>query len=202
MDAAAWDTRYAAAGQVWSLEPNGFVVEHTAELPPGTALDLAAGEGRNAVWLAARGWRVTAVDFSAVGLDKGRQRDPHDAVEWVRADATTWRPEAGGYDLVLVCYLHLPADERRAALANAAHGVAPGGVLLVIGHDLSNLTDGYGGPPDPAVLYDAGDVVDDLAGSPLRIVTAGSRRRPVSTESGPRSAIDVVVRAERPAVDG
>ena len=92
MDARAWDERYAATELVWSAGPNQFVESELKDLRPGRALDLAAGEGRNAIWLAEQGWEVTAVDFSLVGLDKGRAalaqrpggRDLH--VEWVHAD--------------------------------------------------------------------------------------------------------------------
>ena len=75
MDSQRWDERYSATGFVWATGPNQFVAAELASLPPGRAIDLAAGEGRNTVWLAERGWRVTAVDFSRVGLDKGRGRD-------------------------------------------------------------------------------------------------------------------------------
>ncbi|MFL6133228.1 MAG: class I SAM-dependent methyltransferase, partial [Nocardioidaceae bacterium] len=72
MDARAWDERYAASELIWSATPNRFVEAELTSLPPGRAVDLAAGEGRNALWLADRGWHVTAVDFSLAGLDKGR----------------------------------------------------------------------------------------------------------------------------------
>ena len=80
MDAAAWDERYAATALVWSAGPNQFVESELASLPPGRALDLACGEGRNARWLAERGWQVTAIDWSEVAVDKGRQ--VNDAVDW------------------------------------------------------------------------------------------------------------------------
>src|SRR3954463_1695499 len=92
MRAADWDQRYAEQRQ-WSAEPNALVAELLAGLPPGDAVDLAAGEGRHALWLAGRGWRVTAVDFSAVGLDRGRaQADAEQAssVTWVTADVLSW----------------------------------------------------------------------------------------------------------------
>ena len=104
MDADAWDERYAASELVWSAAPNRFVEAECADLPPGRAVDLAAGEGRNAIWLAGRGWRVTAVDFSRVALEKAARvvagSEAADRVEWVCADATTWTGE--GYDLAVV----------------------------------------------------------------------------------------------------
>ena len=107
MDARAWDERYAGAELVWSSRPNRFVEAEVAGLPPGLALDLAAGEGRNAIWLAEQGWQVTAVDFSSVGLDKGRRllasheraRDLH--VDWVHHDVLSFDPGPVGYDLAL-----------------------------------------------------------------------------------------------------
>ena len=121
----AWDERYAGSELVWSAEPNQFVGAECADLPPGRAVDLAAGEGRNAIWLARRGWNVTAVDFSQVALDKGRQLAGDTAVDWVCADATTWRGE--GYDLVVLAYLQLPAAERgRPPSATAFDALVPG----------------------------------------------------------------------------
>lgn len=155
MDAQQWDVRYAAAQQ-WSDEPNALAASLLADVPPGRALDLAAGEGRMAVWLARSGWQVTALDFSAVGLARGRTRAAQLGVdvEWQVADATRASLGDSCYELVLVLYLHLPSGELPGVLARAAAAVAPGGRLLVLGHDRGNLVRGVGGPPDPDVLYD------------------------------------------------
>lgn len=195
MDRAEWDRRYAGPELLWTAEPNRFLVEEVADLSPGRALDLGCGEGRNAVWLAECGWRVTAVDFSAVALGKARAlaRARGVEVELVEADLGTYSPTAGGFDLVLLLYIHVPADLRRAILGRARDALAPGGTLLVIGHDSSNLSEGYGGPQDGALLYGPDDLTADLAG--LRIRCAERRRRPVATPDGERRAVDVVVRA-------
>jgi 2-polyprenyl-3-methyl-5-hydroxy-6-metoxy-1,4-benzoquinol methylase len=200
MDAQAWDERYRASELLWTAEPNRFLVEHAGDLPVGRALDIAAGEGRNAVWLAREGWEVTAVDFSPVGLAKGRQlAEAHAvAVEWVQADVTTWEPEPAAYDLVIVLYLQLPAAQRTTVYQRAAAAVAPGGRLLVVGHDRSNLEHGVGGPQHPAVLFTDDDVVADLSGSGLEVETAAQVERPVPTDEGERTAIDCLVRAHRP----
>jgi SAM-dependent methyltransferase len=184
---------------VWRAEPNRFLVEAVVGLTPGRALDVACGEGRNAVWLASRGWKVVGVDFSSVALAKARRmaEDRGAEVEWVEADVVSWTPLRGVFDLVAVMYLHVPADQRRQVLANAAAALAPGGVLLVVGHDATNPAEGFGGPQDPAVLYGAQDVVCDLGG--LRIERAERVERPVDTESGPAVALDALVRAVRPA---
>ncbi len=198
MDRAAWDERYRSSELVWTADANRFVVVETADLAPGRALDLAAGEGRNAVWLAERGWRATAVDFSAPALDKARRlaeaRDV--AVETVLADVTEYEPEPRAFDLVVVAYLQLPEPARSAALRHAVDAVAPGGTLLVVAHDRSNLDGGYGGPQDPSVLSTPGEVAELLG--ELEIVKAARVERRVDTAGGTRVAIDHVVRARRP----
>ena len=209
MDAASWDQRYGGSDFVWTTEPNRFLPPVVADLSPGTALDLACGEGRNAVWLATEGWEVTGVDFSAVGLAKAATladaSGVGDRTRWVCADATAWDPD-GTFDLVVVFYLHLPESQRRAALSAAATALAPGGTVLVVGHDETNLTDGVGGPPDPAVLYGPGEVVADLRGAvpSLEVVRAEQVRRGVTVEVDgtptPRDAIDCLVLARRPGL--
>ena len=199
MDSVAWDQRYRQRELVWTSEPNRFLVSETQSLTPARAIDLACGEGRNAVWLAERGWRVTGVDFSSVATEKARQleaaRRVH--VDWVVADLLDYRPETSGFDLVIVFYLQVPAGERTAIVRAAARAVAAGGTFLLVGHDSSNIERGYGGPQDPAVLYTAEDVTEDLDGSGLRIERAEAVQRPVETTNGTRIAIDALVRASR-----
>ena len=175
MDARAWDERYSGRELVWSVTPNQFVVSELEHLTPGRALDVASGEGRNAIWLADRGWRVTAVDFSAAGLAKARAlQEAHESsgsmdVDWVHADVLEYDAETGGYDLALLAYLQLPADQRRESVRRAFDALAPDGTLFVIAHDSTNLTEGAGGPPDPTVLFTAEDILDDLAGYEFRV---------------------------------
>jgi SAM-dependent methyltransferase len=199
MDAAGWDERYRATESVWGADPNRWVAQEAAGLEPGVALDLACGEGRNAVWPAGLGWRVHAVDFSAVAVAKGaeleRRAHGRAGIDWVVADVTTYTaPEPA--DLALLCYLQVEAAARRATVRAAAAALAPGGVLLVIGHDSRNLGEGTGGPQDPRVLFTADDVVQDLAGSGLRIEKAGEQLRNV--DGAPRAAIDALLRATAP----
>jgi SAM-dependent methyltransferase len=201
MDADAWDQRYAATELVWSREPNQFVATELADLPPGRAVDLAAGEGRNAIWLASRGWSATAVDFSQVALDKGARLADDLDVTWVRADATTWQPPAP-VDLVVMAYFQVPAEDRRRAVRGAATMLAPGGTLLLVAHDSTNLTEGTGGPQDPAVLMSAEDVLADLEGIEVEVVRAERVAREVSAadEHGGterRTAWDCLVRVVR-----
>ena len=192
-----WDRRYAEAEHLWSAKPNRVLVAEAGSLPPGTALDLACGEGQNATWLAERGWRVTAVDFSEVAVAKARERARAAGVELdlVCGDLLDFEPEGGRYDLVVVFFLQLPTDERRIVLPRAARALAAGGTLLLVGHDLLNLTEGVGGPSDPNVLYTPEDVVEDLRG--LEIEKAERILRDVS--GADRPAVDVLVRARRPS---
>ena len=201
MDAREWDARYATTELVWSVTPNQFVADELADLPPGRAVDLAAGEGRNAIWLAGRGWDVTAVDFSQVALDKGRRLADGEhldgSVTWVCADATTWTADAA-YELVVVAYLQLPPGQRREAVRRAFAALRPGGTFLLVAHDLSNLGEGTGGPQDPAVLMTADDVLDDLEGTDFELVRAERVVRQVPQPDGTTApAYDALVRLQR-----
>ena len=193
-----WDKRYAGSDLLWSIEPNQFLVEETAALRPCRALDLAAGEGRNAVWLAEQGWSVDAVDFSAVALAKARRLAAAREVElnWIEADVERYSCAKSEYGLAIVFYLHLPWERMRHVLREAAAAVAPDGTLLLVGHDRINLDRGHGGPKDPGVLYTPDDVAGELPG--LMIEDATRRDRPVETETGVATAIDCLVRASRP----
>jgi len=198
VDQRQWDELYASTELVWTAEANRFVTEELAGLAAGRALDLGTGEGRNAIWLAGRGWQVTAVDFSAVGLAKAAElaaRHGVTGIRWVEADLREYQPGPAAYDLVLLAYVHLLPDEFGALLAAAVSALAPGGTLLVVGHDADNISRGYGGPQDPLVLHRVQDVVAALPG--LAIQRAEQARRPVLTGDGERTAIDTVVRAQR-----
>jgi SAM-dependent methyltransferase len=209
VDARGWDERYAAADLVWSATPNQFVEAELGDLRPGRALDLAAGEGRNALWLAGRGWQVTAVDFSLVGLDKGRAlqerhergRDLH--VDWLHGDVLELDPGPVPYDLALLAYLQLPSEQRRTAVRRAFSALREGGTLFLVAHDSTNLAEGTGGPQDPAVLYTAEEVLGDLDGERFEVLRAERVARVVS---GPgdehrgearRTAYDCLVRLLR-----
>jgi SAM-dependent methyltransferase len=204
VDAAGWDERYAAKERVWSLEPNRFVAEQVANLEPGRALDLAGGEGRNAIWLAQRGWEVELVEFSQIAIARARERAAQAGVELtctladVTANSVAADAALSPADLVVVSYLQLAREPWRRASRLAASLVAPGGTLLIVAHAARNLAEGTGGPSEPEVLRTPEEVVEDLAGTGLKIVTAGEVFRPVEIEGGEREAIDLLVRAERP----
>ena len=154
-----WNARYAQKELLWTAAPNRRFAEEVAGLAPGRALDLACGEGRNAVWLAERGWEVTGVDFSDVALAKAAELAASRGVEvdWVVADVLEYEPEPRAYDLVAVLYLQLRREALLRAIRGAANAVAPGGTLLVLGHDSTNIAEGHGGPKDASVLYTADD---------------------------------------------
>jgi SAM-dependent methyltransferase len=203
MDAEAWNERYRAGELVWSAGPNQFVETELAGLPPGRALDLAAGEGRNAIWLARQGFRVTAVDFAEAGLEKGRILGEGLDIDWVCADATTWTSPAA-YDVALVAYLQLRAPDRTRAMRNAYDSLRVGGTFLLVAHDLTNLTEGTGGPSDPAVLMTAEDVLTDLGGETFEVRRAERVARSVAAgathlhEAAPdATAWDCLVRVTR-----
>jgi SAM-dependent methyltransferase len=192
MDAHTWDQRYAASEQVWSLGPNQFVASELDALPPGRALDLACGEGRNALWLARRGWQVTALDFSAVAVERGRRLAGDlplaRPVTWQVADVLT--AELPPVDLAVLAYFQLVEDERRTAVRRAWAALDPGGTLLVVAHDSTNLTEGTGGPQDPRVLYTAEDVLADLDGEQVEVVRAERVARVVAAADDHRGEPD------------
>jgi SAM-dependent methyltransferase len=190
-----WNRRHGKSGQLFGVDPNRFLVAEVDGLAPGRALDLACGAGRNAVWLAEQGWQVTGVDFSDVAIDNARRLagDRGVAVEWLVADLGEWEPAANAFDLVVVLYLHLPAEERRPIMRRAAAALAGGGTILVVGHHSANIAEGTGGPQDARVLFTAEDIAADLEG--LDVEKAERVLRPVE---GERDAVDALVRARRP----
>ncbi|MFC6013499.1 class I SAM-dependent methyltransferase [Nocardia lasii] len=133
-----WEDFYRERPQIWTGNPNPLLVREVSGSAPGTALDLGCGEGADAIWLAERGWRVTAVDISATAMERGAQRAAEAGVSivWERHDLQASFP-AGSFDLVSAQFLHSPVelpDERAAILRSAAAAVAPGGVLVVGSH--------------------------------------------------------------------
>lgn len=202
MDAAEWDARYAAAELVWGLDPNRFVAAELTGHEPGRALDLACGEGRNAIWLAAQGWTAVGVDFSQTAVERARQLAAEAGVtqrtEFVVGDVTSdgaW-VAAETFDAVVLAYLHLIADQRRRTLELAARCLAPGGLLVVVGHDTLNLTKGVGGPQDPAVLFTPAEVVADLTAI-LGDAWVVDRAERVHRAVGEGTAVDALVVGHR-----
>lgn len=200
MDREDWNERYRAEELVWGAEPNRFVAELLgSRKATGRALDLACGEGRNAIWLAKRGWSVTGVDYSDVAIRRARELAAAEGieVEWICADVTSYDPAPAAFALVLISYLQVRADARRAALERAALALSPGGELVMIGHALRNLTEGSGGPRDPSVLYDPEEIALEVRAAGLQIARCEEVLRPVADGDGTRDAIDLLVEAHR-----
>jgi SAM-dependent methyltransferase len=191
-----WDKRYASVENLWASKPNRFLVAEVVDLPPGRALDLACGEGQNAIWLATLGWEVTGVDYSEVAIVKARARAERDrvAVDFACADLVSYEPDPAAFDLVLILYLHIPLHERRGVLERAAAAVAPGGTFVLVGHDSTNLAEGVGGPSDPTILHTLDEIVLELPG--LEVEKAERVLRDVHGEE--RDAVDALVRARKP----
>lgn len=198
MDADTWNDRYRATDLMWSAGPNMFVEELCRDLAPGRSIDLAAGEGRNAIWLAEHGWESTAVDYSDVAIDKARRIADKRGVTITTevADLTGYEPTPGGYDLVLVAYLQLPDEQLTPILRRAAAAVAPGGTFLVVSHDRDNLEHGYGGPQHIEVLTTP-DQVAAVLGDDFTVERCEVAERHVRTDEGARVALDTLVLARR-----
>jgi SAM-dependent methyltransferase len=195
-DQAFWDGLYGSHDALWSGRPNSALVAETAHLAAGRALDIGAGEGADAIWLASRGWRVTAVDLSEVALERAADHAAQSGVatqiEWLHRDVTQWNPEVSSFDLVAAHYFHLAPDTRRILFGRLASAVAAGGTLLVVAHDPAARPGKQMMPDD--FRYSGNDVVAGLDPMQWDIMTnaivpsglAGSERPP-----------DVVVRAQR-----
>ncbi len=183
-----WDDRYRERGAVWGNEPNRFLVEVASDLEPGTALDLGCGQGRNALWLAGLGFTVTGLDLSPVAIAQANEIAQESGLDatFEAVNLVEWDPDGEVWDLVLLAYIHLPEDMRRAVHAAAERAVAPGGRVVVIAHHLDNLESGTSGPSNPDWLFTEAQLEDDF--SDLTIVRNERVVRP--TEDG--DALDIV----------
>lgn len=202
-DEQSWEERYRSHPAVWSGRPNTALLAETADLTPGAALDVGSGEGADSLWLAARGWQVTAVDFASTALQRGAAQadllgaDVAGRITWVHADLTTWAPAAGHFDLISTHFMHLPTAPREALFARLANSVAAGGTLLIVGHHPSDLQTTVPRPPTPDLYFTAEDLTDSLDPDRWDVVTA-ARPRPASDPEGRQVTIhDTVLRARR-----
>mgnify|MGYP003526898612 FL=1 len=199
-----WQGDRAAA--MGSSQPNPHLIREVGDLAPGTALDAGCGAGAEAIWLAARGWQVTGADIAAAALDRAAQRAADagvaEQVEWVRADLSSWEPEAQ-YDLVTTHYAH-PAMPQLEFYERTASWVAPGGTLLIVGHlhhDTHEHQRGtlFEGPPASASAT-AATITARLDSTEWEIVTAEESDRTMPGPGGHTTPLrDVVVRATRRA---
>jgi SAM-dependent methyltransferase len=203
-DAAYWDERYRSAPALWSGEPNPQLLTEAADLQPGQALEVGCGEGADAIWLAQRGWDVTAADISAVALERAaanvaalERADLAARITWQQADLTAWAPEVARYDLAAMLFVHLRPEQRDGAFARLAAAVAPGGTLLVVAHHPLDLQLEGMGPPEPELFFTADDAAAVL-GPDWRIVVSAARPREATDPDGKPVTIHVtILRAER-----
>jgi SAM-dependent methyltransferase len=201
---AFWDDRYRSHTALWSGDPNPHLVAEAARLTPGTALDVGTGEGADAIWLAGRGWRVTAVDLSTVALERAAAHaaqlgpDITGRIDWIHADLTSQDPGPARYDLVSAQYMHLPAAPRRMLFGRLATAVTPGGTLLIVGHHPSDLQTTMPRPPMPELFYTGDDIVAELDPGEWTIITNASPGRAATDPDGNAVTIhDTVIQARR-----
>lgn len=196
---AYWDRRYEERGYLWGSEPNRFLVEVASGFPPGTALDLACGQGRNSVWLATLGHEVTGYDLSPVAIEHAKRLAAESGVDidFHAVDLSAWDPGGRTWDLVVLCYLQVPEELRRTVHAKAIDALAPGGRIVVIAHHRDNLERGVGGPQRPEVLFTEEELLADFAS--LEVHVCEQLLRPVDTDDVSGHAVDVLLLATKPA---
>jgi SAM-dependent methyltransferase len=199
-----WDERYGSTDRLWSGQPNEQLVAQVAGLPAGQALEAGCGEGADAIWLAANGWTVTAVDVSAVALDRAgdhaaaRGEVIASRITWQREDLLTWAPDRARYDLVSAHFLHLPQSEMQALHLRLAAGVRPGGTLLVVVHHVDDLLANVGRCGPSRSFPSAAEVAAPFDADGWEILVADALRRDVTDVDGRPAAVkDTVVRAVR-----
>ncbi|MGW7515414.1 class I SAM-dependent methyltransferase [Streptomyces sp. NPDC054796] len=211
MDAQHWDTMYRSREQVFSGGPNNVLVAEAAELPPGPAgpagraLDVGCGEGGDALWLARRGWRVTAADVSEVALRRAATAavsatDVQGSVSWESTDLLTTPPPADAFGLVSVHYFPLRRRPGHTALRGLLNAVAPGGTFLFATHALADLPPRQDGGPDPADYYQADDIARlllQLTGPAWAVEVDETRPRVSPAPVGTHHTHDSVLRARR-----
>ncbi len=202
---ADWDHRYSGS-LMWSGNPNGTLVHEVSGFEPGRALDVGAGEGGDAMWLATHGWSVTATDISQHAVDRieAMAADRDLPVVSVRADANSRQPFAtAAYDLVTAHYASIPRTPDDRGIGNMLAAVAPGGTLLVVGHDLDPMrhpidTTQQSRAFDPDAYVRVDDVVTVIEESAdWRIEINEKRRRPPGHASSSHHVDDSVLRARR-----
>jgi thioredoxin reductase/2-polyprenyl-3-methyl-5-hydroxy-6-metoxy-1,4-benzoquinol methylase len=203
-DEAAWEERYRSRPAVWSGHPNPQLVAEAAELPAGRALDVGSGEGADAIWLAQRGWRVTAVDISSTALERAATAAAATGaqvagrIDWTHADLREQAPAESAYDLVSSQFMHLPGEARRVLFARLAGAVAPGGTLLIVGHHPSDLRTMAHRMHFPEMMFTGEEVASSLDPTTWQVLAAEARPRTVTDPEGRDVTIhDAVLVARR-----
>jgi trans-aconitate methyltransferase len=199
-----WDDRYRSAGKLWSGQPNPQLVAQAADLRPGEALEVGSGEGADAIWLAGRGWTVTAVDVSTVALERAaghaaaRGEEIARRITWRHEDMRSWDPRPRRFDLVSAQYMYLPEGELEPMHRRLAAAVRPGGTLLVVGHDPDDLQARLGQADRAHAFPTAKQLAAALDPGEWEIfVTAAAGRTMTDPEGRPVTVRDSVLRAVR-----
>ena len=199
-----WDDRYRSADRLWSGQPNVQLVAQAGGLPAGEALDAGSGEGADAIWLASRGWTVTAVDVSAVALERAAAHAAAQGdeiagrIRWRREDLLSWDPAPQRFDLVSAQFMYAPEGELEAMHRRLAAAVRPGGTLLVVGHHPDDLHANVGRPAHHALFPTPGQLAAGLDPGYWEILVAAGIGRPATDLDGqPVTITDTVLRAAR-----
>ncbi len=200
---AAWDERYSSADRIWSGQPNPRLVAAVAGLAPAAALDVGCGEGADAIWLSSRGWHVTGVDVSPVALARAASQAAAageqiaSRISWQQADVLTWIPPARQFDLVSAQFMQLPRPERESLHRRLAEAVRPGGMLLIVGHDPSDLETSIHRPHHPGLMFTAEQVAATLDPAGWTVTAAAPERQAVNPEGESVTVRDAVLQAIR-----
>jgi SAM-dependent methyltransferase len=199
MDANGWDSKYDTEEYVFTTTVNRFVEEYCSDLEAGSMIDLAGGEGRNAVWFAERGWQVENIDFSKKALAKSlklaKERGVSKLHFAILADATGFESVLTPVDLGVIAYLQLDSDSLHRAIENLVENIKDGGTLFGVWHARDNLTKGFGGPQNPEVLPTVESLRAICADLPLEIEEVTNRDGQVQTRDGLKPSITVVLKA-------
>ncbi|AVH20889.1 class I SAM-dependent methyltransferase [Nocardia cyriacigeorgica] len=194
MDQQFWDEMYGSREQLFSGLPNDVLVAEVSGLAPGQALDVGCGEGADARWLAEQGWKVTAVDVSRVALERAAATS--DEVAWSHADLTAVPPPPASFDLVSAHYFPIELEPDHATIRGLIDAVAPGGTLLVVGHDPADFPPDHDHGFDPRDYYQP-EQVAELLGDDWTVLVNSARPRTRPGPPGTHHTSDVVLRAQR-----
>ena len=203
LEEPAWEERYRTSPAVWSGNPNPQLVAEATALPAGRALDIGSGEGADSIWLAAHGWRVTALDFSRVALERAAGHaeaaggEVAGRIEWCHADVREWQADGASYDLVTSQFMQLPDGQMTDLVGRLARAVAPGGTLLVVGHHPHDVATGLRGH-GADLMFAAEDLAPALDGDEWDVQVVEARPREAAGPDGGLVTVhDAVLRARR-----
>ena len=199
MDSAYWNEKYDTEEFVYTTTVNRFVKEYLEELPEGKLIDLAGGEGRNAVWFAERGWQVEVVDFADKALAKfqalAKERGVAELATATVADATSFHAQLAPADLGVIGYLQIAKEPLATAIAGLVSQLKSGATFFGVWHALDNLEGGFGGPRDPAVLPSVASLTEILDALDVSIDAIEIRDGQIQTREGLKPSKTVIAKA-------